>query len=75
MAFNIGSIFDTFKGWLGIGEKAINDGVPVAQEVVTNASNLFDIIKGALKGNDPSPEQLAAAEKARKDLADQLAKS
>ena len=73
--FNLGSIFDTFQGWLGIGKKSVDDGVPVAKEVVKNASDLFDIIKGAFAGKQPTEEQIAASDASRRALADQLAKS
>lgn len=75
MASNIGKIFDTFKGWISLGQDAIDKGMPVAQDITTNAQNLFDIIKGAFQGKTPTPEQLAASDKAVKDLEERIRNS
>jgi hypothetical protein len=71
----IASIFDDFNTWLGIGKTAIDKGEPVAETVITNAGNLFGIIKTTFQGQEPTAEQLAAAEQQRHDLAKLIAAS
>ena len=77
---NVGSILDLIAGALPRITGAVNAAQPVAQSVVADAQTavghvetLVGIGKDLFQGKAPTPEQLAAAEKIRHDLAQQIA--